>query len=300
MLPFDILSTDDCMYSFEPASLMVQHKRWVKGLPRNEWEKALTYIQENDAPQTIFSICDTLDHILILRYCAAHVLLEKRAILLNPSRIDDWYMLLDSRTAFDNFDGPDFYPHSLGRLRTLYGIEWLHARAMQYTPLQHVWFAGHYWPTLWSASTFPPVSIKKSHGHNMERWSFSNNQWHIQQWICEPQKTSSDPYSYYTSQIASPVLMQRALSRTLLLKEDNRVQAWDSIPFRLRASCLLDWALSEPMHDCAVMPYLCKQLGADSQNLSIRLDLARNLGLSGSTIVQSLANGDEPLPLPLN
>lgn len=300
MLPFDILAADNHVYSFEPACLLTRSKRYTMGAPQNDWEEALVYVQENDAPQRLPTVCDTPEHTIILRYCAAHVLLAKRDRLLNPERIDDWYMLLDSRTAFDNFDQPDFYPHTLGRLRTMFGVEWLHARATRHTPLQRAWFAGHYWPTRWSASTPSLASHQKIHGHNIERWSFLGNQWHIQHWTCEKEDDAAplNPYSHYTSQVASPISVSNALNRTLLLTEDDRTQAWDSIPLHLRALHLLDWTLSEPMHDHRVLPYLCQTLGTDIHDLSCRLDLARTLQSSGATILQSLANSRELWALP--
>ena len=300
MLPFDILAADNHVYSFEPSSLLTHRERFSKGTPQNDWEQALVYIQENDAPQALPTLCNIPEHTIILRYCAAHVLLAKRAHLLNPDRIDYWYVLLDERQAFSNFDAPDFYPHSLGRLRTLYGIEWLHARAMRYTPLQHAWFAGHYWPTLWSGSNPSPIENQTAYEHNIERWSFLQNQWHIQHWICEENEgpTPWPPYSRYTSQIASPISIELALERTLLHDRDTRLQAWNSIPTRLRASCLLDWALSDSLHHDIILPYLSEQLGVRQQDVSIRLDLARTLESSGATILQSLTNGCEMWALP--
>lgn len=299
MLPFDILAADDNVYSFEPACLLTRSKRFSKENPQNDWEAALVHVQEHDAPQFLPTVCGIPAHTIILRYCAAHVLLAKRAQLLNASRVEDWYMLLDARTAFDNFDSPDFYPHTLGRLRTLYGVEWLHARATQYTPLQHAWFAGHYWPTLWSAATPSTAANKKAHGHNIERWSFLGNEWHIQHWTCEREDDAPfNPYSYYTSRVASPLSIQNAFGRTLLLSDDACIQAWDSIPLHLRVTNLLDWTLAEPAQDHRVLPYLCERLGAGIHDLSTRLDLARTLQSSGATILQSLANSNELWALP--
>lgn len=260
------------------------------------------HVQENDAPQFLPSVVDIPNFVLILRYCAAHVLLEKRAQLLDPSRVEDWYMLLDGRTAFENFDSPDFSTHTLGRLRTLYGIEWLHARAMKYTPLQHAWFAGRHWPTIWTGETWATEHNPKSPGHNIERWSFLENQWLIQHWVCERQTDhvpfSSSWYTAYTCQIASSLSITTALDRTLRLNAPERNAAWDSIPLHMRAPALLDWTLSEPVHDHRVLPYLCQRLGCGIDDLSTRLDLARTLQSSGATIAQSLTSGNEVWAIP--
>lgn len=302
MLSFDILADNDHVYSFEPACLLPRQQRFSKGTPQNDWEHALLYVQENDAPQVLGVLCGIPNETLILRYCAAYVLLGKRARLLHPDRVDNWYMLLDDRTALDNFDGDDFFPHTLGRLRYMYGIEWLHARAMRQIPLQTAWFAGQYWQTRWSSST-PGLSPKRGifpQYHNIERWSFCEDQWHIQHWLCNAENPSeySSVSSIYTSQVASPLSIQEALDRTLLLGPTECLKAWDSIPAAMRAIHLLDWAITDPEHDAQVLSYLSRNIGANINDLSTRLDLARALTSSGATIVQSLTVPSEKWSIP--
>lgn len=293
MLPFDILAADNHVYSFEPAFLLPRCERFLENSPQNAWEHAMLYVQEND-PSTCSSACANAyggpDVSIILRYCAAYVLLSKRSRLLSPERLDEWYMLLDDWVS------PLLPSHSLGWWRTAYGIEWLHARAMQAAPIDNIWFAGHYWPTLWSATNIctPPNSVI---GHNIERWSFLADQWHIQHWLCE--NISNDTWrATYTSQIASPVSVHRALSRTLLLDEKNRHTAWQSIPAHIRAYSLLDWTLHAPDNDHRVLPYVCHSLGVDLHDLGFRLDLARTLNTSARNILDSLAMDNTTWPLP--
>lgn len=297
MLPFDILAANDHVYSFEPACRLPRHKRFSEGCARNDWEQALVHVQENDASAALPAVYAIPDFKLVLWYCAAHALLSKRDHLLHAERIEDWYMLLDGCAALDIFDNSHFSSYTLGRLRTLYGIEWLHARAMRYTPLQHVWFAGHYWSTRWSASTPPKEKHTNPETHNIERWSFYANLWHIQHWVCEA-KTSLYSYSTYTSEVVSCASIQKALDRTLLLGPNMCTQAWDAIPLNQRARHLLDWTLAEPSHDHQVLPYLCHTLAVDIDDLSMRLDLARTLASSGTTVLQSLSNRVEQWALP--
>ena len=284
MLPFDILAADDHVHSFEPACLLRRSKRFPKGLPQNAWEEAMLHVQEQDAPTDLESLrhCGTANSTTLLRYCAAHVLLARRSKLLDAERIDNWYMLLDGWTS-------TLLPQrTLGQWRTAYGIEWLHARATQPTPLQNIWFAGHYWPTLWSATSMSQQDNGCVIGHNIERWSFLGNQWHIQHWMCE--NSDDDTWeTIYTSQVASPSSVRSALTRTLLLDEGTRQKAWETIPMNLRAQSLLDWALHSPSNDHRVLPFLSENMGAPIADLSARLDLARSLQTPASTILESMA-----------
>lgn len=284
MLSFDILAADGHVHSFEPACLLRRSKRFPQGLPQNAWEDAMLHVQEQDAPSDLEHLrsTGTANSATLLRYCAAHVLLARRSKLLHPERVDDWYMLLDGCTS-------TLLPQrTLGQWRTAYGIEWLHARATQPTPLQNIWFAGHYWPTLWSATCMSAQESGCVVGHNIERWSFLGNQWHIQHWMCE--NSDDDTWeTIYTSQVASPSSVRAALNRTLLLDEDTRRKAWQTIPANLRAHSLLDWALHSPSNDYRVLPFLSDNMGAPIADLSARLDLARALQTPASTILESMA-----------
>lgn len=284
MLPFDILAADDHVHSFEPACLLRRSKRFPQGLPQNAWEDAMLHVQEQDAPSDLGSLRATANSANLLRYCAAHVLLARRSELLNAERIDNWYILLDGWTS-------TLLPQrTLGQWRTAYGIEWLHARATQTTPLQNVWFAGHYWPTVWSATSMSPQDNDNGCvvGHNIERWSFLGHQWHIQHWMCE--NSDDDTWeTIYTSQVASQNSVRNALTRTLLLDDSTRQAAWETIPTSLRAQSLLDWTLHAPSNDHRVLPFLSASMGTPIADLSTRLDLARALQTPASTILESMA-----------
>lgn len=289
MLSFDLLNNDR-VHSFKPDLSLLRSERFPNGLPQNTWEKALVHVQEEDFATQLLDI-KTSDVFIILLYCAANVLLTKRSLLVKPGRLDDWYMLLDDWVS------PLLPQHNLGWWRTAYGIEWLHARAMQRTPMENIWFTGHYWPTLWSATNACNEANNCEGSHNIERWSFLGEQWHIQHWLCTT--VEHDTWqATYTSGVASVVCVRHALDRTLLLDEPQRNAAWQSIPRALLAHSLLDWTLHAPENDHRVIPYVCRNLGVDSHDLSIRLDLARALNTSARSIVDSLTMDNTAWPLP--
>ena len=292
MLPFDILTADNHVHSFEPACLLRRSKRFPQGLPQNAWEDAMLHVQEQDAPSDLGTLRNTSNSASLLRYCAAHVLLAHRSKLLAAERIENWYMLLDGWIS-------TLLPqHTLGQWRTAYGIEWLHARATQNTPLQNVWFADHYWPTVWSATNMCQQENNNVVGHSIERWSFLGHRWHIQHWMCE--NSDDDTWeSVYISQVASPIAVRNALTRTLMLDENTQHASWQSIPPELRAQSLLDWTLNAPENDHRVIPFLSQNLGTPIADLSARLDLARALQTPASTILESMALQSTMWALPL-
>lgn len=286
MLPFDILISGTCVYTTQADQVVQRNERFEGGGGQNAWEQALLYVQENNAPE---SLNFTLDqpHFWVLCYCAADLLLTKRFQLMNPDRVDNWYMLLDDWVC------PLLQSNqALGKMRLLYGIDWLHAKAIRETPLQNVWLDGHYWPTLVGFHLAEEMGFQNLH---LERWSFFEEQWYIQRWA---PRILSLAKTKYVGRTAEGVQRREALARTLALSERERLAAWGSIPLPLRTVSLLDLLLHTPNIDHLVMPLLAQWMDTDIADLSFRLDMGRAIQATAETIIKTWHTKDEAWTLP--
>lgn len=277
-LACEVLLINNQVWCSDTKTSVSLFDRYPNGQPHNAWERALYTVQTQRYSKVDLSPVERALH-----YCAAHVLLGRRNMLLHKEYVEGWYLDLN--------DFPCHYneTYSLGDCRAWRSVEWVHAHAMRDVPLESIWCANKYWSTQWAHWDAP-----RDNEFHSERWSFDGLDWHIERWACTPTAVGA-----HWSGIAPITARCEAIGRIMKFDDVLRNEALSKIPANIRIESLFDCLVQHPEYEALLLKNLAHYSTRAVDEWSVWAVLARELNLTASFILKNQPTKNVLLSLPL-